>query len=77
MAAGQGASLRELMERMGYSSARAALIYQHATQERDDAIAAGMGKLLRQARRKAQAAGGAGTAHQSGTQRARARKRAS
>jgi hypothetical protein len=27
MAAGQGASLRELMERMGHSSARAALIY--------------------------------------------------
>jgi integrase len=42
MAAGQGASLRELMERMGHSSARAALIYQHATQERDEAIAAGM-----------------------------------
>ena len=39
MAAGQGASLRELMERMGHSSARAALIYQHATQERDEAIA--------------------------------------
>jgi hypothetical protein len=57
MAAGQGASLRELMERMGHTSARAALIYQHATQERDEAIAAGMGKLLRQARRKASAAG--------------------
>jgi hypothetical protein len=40
MAAGQGASL---MECMGHSSARAALIYQHATQERDEAIAAGMG----------------------------------
>lgn len=39
MAAGQGASLRELMERMGNSSARAALIYLHATQERDEAIA--------------------------------------
>jgi hypothetical protein len=38
---------------MGHSSARAALIYQHATQERDEAIAAGMGKLLRRARRKA------------------------
>ncbi len=77
MAAGQGASLRELMERMGHSSARAALIYQHATQERDEAIAAGMGKLLRQARRKAQEAGGAGTEQPSGTQRARGRKRAS
>jgi integrase len=78
MAAGQGASLRELMERMGHSSARAALIYQHATQERDDAIAAGMGKLLRQARRKARtAAGGVGTESPSGTQRACGRKRAS
>jgi integrase len=77
MAAGQGASLRELMERMGHSSARAALIYQHATQERDEAIAAGMGKLLRQARRKARADGGAGRELSSGTQRARDRKRAS
>jgi hypothetical protein len=76
-AAGQGASLRELMERMGHSSARAALIYQHATQERDEAIAAGMGKLLRRARRKAGADGGAGTELPSGTQRARGRKRAS
>jgi EmrB/QacA subfamily drug resistance transporter len=70
MAAGQGASLRELMERMGHSSTRAALIYQHATRERDEAIAAGMGKLLKQARRK-KAGGG------SGTQRARAPKQAS
>jgi integrase len=76
MAAGQGASLRELMERMGHSSARAALIYQHATQERDEAIAAGMGKLLRQARRK-NPGGRTGTEAPSGTQRARAPKRAS
>jgi hypothetical protein len=56
----------------------AALICQHATQERDEAIAARMGKLLRQARRKAStAAGGAGTESPSGTQRARGRKRAS
>jgi Replication initiator protein, pSAM2 len=49
-----------------------------ATQERDEAIAAGMGKLLRQARRKARTAtGGAGTESASGTQRARGRKRAS
>ena len=34
MAAATGASLRELMERMGHSSTRAALIYQHATRER-------------------------------------------
>jgi hypothetical protein len=71
MAAGQGASLRELMERMGHSSPRAALIYQHATRERDQAIAAGMGRLLKQARRQARA--GEGT----GTPRARTRKKAS
>jgi integrase len=71
MAAGQGASLRELMERMGHSSARAALIYQHATRERDEAIAAGMGKMLTQARRQAQTGG------PSGTQRARSRRRVS
>ena len=57
MAAGQGASLRELMERMGHSSTRAALIYLHATSERDEAIAAGMGKLLTQARRTARRPG--------------------
>jgi integrase len=70
MAAGQGASLRELMERMGHSSTRAALIYQHATRERDEAIAAGMGKLLKQARRKK-------AGERTGTQRARAPKQAS
>jgi integrase len=71
MAAGQGASLRELMERMGHSSTRAALIYLHATHERDEAIAAGMGKVLKDARKMGRQAGG------SGTQRARRRKRAS
>jgi integrase len=51
MAAAQGASLRELMERMGHSSPRAALIYLHATRERDQKIAAGMGKLFADAKR--------------------------
>jgi integrase len=44
--AGSGASLRELMARMGHSSARAALIYQHATSERDRALADGLDRLL-------------------------------
>jgi integrase len=39
LAAGTGASTRELMARMGHASARAALIYQHASAERDRAIA--------------------------------------
>jgi integrase len=42
LAASSGASTRELMHRMGQSSMRAALIYQHATSERDREIAAGM-----------------------------------
>jgi hypothetical protein len=58
------------MERMGHTSARAALIYQHATRERAGAIAAGMGKLLKQARRKK-------AGERTGTQRARTRKQAS
>jgi hypothetical protein len=51
MAAAQGASLKELMERMGHSSTRAALIYLHATRERDQKIAAGMGKLFADAKK--------------------------
>jgi hypothetical protein len=46
MAAATGASLRELTERMGHSSPRAALIYQHATRDRDEAIAAAMGEVV-------------------------------
>jgi hypothetical protein len=64
-------AFRELMERMGHSSPRAALIYQHATRERDEAIAAGMGKVLSKARKQTRT----GTA--SGTQRARRAKIAS
>lgn len=75
MPAGQGASLRELMERMGHSSARAALIYRHATQERDEAIAAGMGKLLRRSGRPGRTGERARSCHR--TQRARGRKHAS
>ena len=52
MAASTGASLRELMERMGHTSTRAAMIYQHATRERDEAIAAAMGEVLASVRRK-------------------------
>jgi integrase len=39
LAAATGASTRELMVRMGHSNSRAALIYQHATSERDRLIA--------------------------------------
>ncbi|MFF3057178.1 tyrosine-type recombinase/integrase [Streptomyces sp. NPDC057909] len=40
LAATGGATTRELMQRMGHSSVRAALIYQHLVNGRDDAIAA-------------------------------------
>ncbi len=50
LAAGTGASLRDLMARMGHSSAPAALIYQHATSERDHAIAASLDDLVRRHR---------------------------
>lgn len=46
LAAATGASTRELMARMGHAAPRAALIYQHATQERDEAIAAALGDLM-------------------------------
>lgn len=42
LAATTGASTRELMARMGHASTRAALIYQHATSERDQVIAAAL-----------------------------------
>jgi len=46
LAASTGASTRELMARMGHSSPAAALRYQHATRERDRAIADRMNELL-------------------------------
>ena len=41
-----GASLRELMNRMGHSSMRAALIYQHRTAQRDKMIAAAISERV-------------------------------
>jgi integrase len=45
-AAATGASLRELMGRMGHSTTRAAVIYQHRTAERDRFIAATMSQII-------------------------------
>ncbi|MFC9630398.1 integrase [Streptomyces mirabilis] len=42
------ASTRELMTRMGHSSSRAALIYQHMTSDRDRAIADRLGARIRE-----------------------------
>ena len=46
LAASTGASTKELMARMGHASPRAALIYQHATREREDTIAAALSELI-------------------------------
>ncbi|BFU46457.1 tyrosine-type recombinase/integrase [Krasilnikovia sp. MM14-A1004] len=46
LAASSGASTRELMARMGHATVRAALIYQHATSERDREIAEGMDRRI-------------------------------
>ena len=45
LAAATGASTKELMARMGHASMRAALIYQHATTDRDAAIASALSQL--------------------------------
>ncbi len=66
MAAAQGASLKELMERMGHSSPRAALIYLHATRKRDQKIAAGMGKLFVAAKKAQKSVGPKGAGGASG-----------
>ncbi len=46
LAASSGASTRELMHRMGHGSMRAALIYQHATSQRDREIADALGARI-------------------------------
>ena len=57
-----GATLRELMDRMGHATTRAALIYQHRSTQRDKIIADEISK-------RAQA-----ELKRSGTQRARSKK---
>ncbi len=49
LAAANGASLKDLMARMGHSSTRAALIYLHATHDRDQAIAKALGQAFKDA----------------------------
>jgi integrase len=50
LAAAHGASLRELMDRMGHASTRAALIYQHVAKDRDRHIADGLSAQIEAAR---------------------------
>ena len=49
LTADAGASLRELMDRMGHSSTRAALIYLHSSDERQRKLADAVGEAARAA----------------------------
>ncbi|GAA4505003.1 tyrosine-type recombinase/integrase [Nonomuraea ferruginea] len=49
IAASSGASLKDLMQRMGHDSVRAALIYQHSTAEADCKIANAMNSKIAEA----------------------------
>jgi integrase len=69
LAAATGASTKELMARMGHASMRAALIYQHATTDRDAAIATALSRL-------AEAAPAAGSGDSRASQPLRATGRA-
>ena len=53
LAAATGASTKELMSRMGHASPRAALIYQHATRDRDAAIASALSEVIGEAQKSA------------------------
>jgi len=46
LTAATGAGVKEIMHRLGHSSAQAALRYQHATPERDRAIAEAISRLI-------------------------------
>ena len=51
---GDGASTKELMARMGHASARAALVYQHASEERDVVIAERLSAMAEEALRSSE-----------------------
>ena len=53
LASRTGASLADLMARMGHASTRAVLIYQHAAQEQDKHIADALSNQINQARDRA------------------------
>ena len=70
LAADAGASLRELMDRMGHSTTRAALVYLHGSDERQQAIAEPLSKRAARELRRSKG-------RPSGTQRTRRRGSAS
>ena len=55
LAASTGASLSDLMARMGHASGEAALRYQHATRTQDVAIAASLSAMVEAARERRRA----------------------
>nr|WTB31241.1 tyrosine-type recombinase/integrase [Streptomyces sp. NBC_00830] len=78
LAAATGASTRELMTRMGHSTARAALIYQHATAERERLNGQAVSAVVEQDRKQDQNPNGhtAGTyGREEDRKRIRARRR--
>jgi integrase len=66
LTADAGASLRELMDRMGHSSTRAALIYLHSSDERQRMLAAAIGQAARAALGKTTRASGTEVARSPG-----------
>jgi hypothetical protein len=78
LAASADASLRELMDRMGHDSERAALIYLHGSDARQQAIADSLDKIARAELKRTDRSGTTGpTSLRSGTQRARKSPQAS
>jgi hypothetical protein len=72
LTAGTGATLREMMDRMGHSSPRAALTYMHRNDARQREIADSLNKLARsELSRTGQRAKDGTRRKSSGTQRAR------
>jgi len=55
IAAQTGATLKELMNRIGHSTARAAINYQHAADGRDQEIASALDKLIKKETQKGRA----------------------
>ena len=77
LAASAGASLRELMDRMGHDSERAAMLYLHGSDARQHQIADSLSKLAREELKRGSKRPAGQSAKRSGTQRARGRKQAS
>jgi integrase len=71
LTAESGASLAELMRRMGHSSTRAAQIYLHAREERERQLATTIDRMARRELKRSAAKQGT---HRSGTGRARGAK---